>query len=135
MCIIIISIVQRIATLRWEKYIARDFTYYCAILPCASFGFVTLANVPLEWAASFGFALCSVQRIVDCKPQMCRIVFGALLCRALQTVPLRSADGILFCIFVYLCVCVFAYCRICICVIAYWCICSLYCAAHRMLHP
>ena len=106
-----------------------------ANVPCASFGFVTLANVPLEWAASFGFALCSVQRIVDCKPQMCRIVFGALLCRALQTVPLRSADGILFCIFVYLCVCVFAYCRICICVIAYWCICSLYCAAHRMLHP
>ena len=92
------------------------------IVPCASFGFVTLANVPLEWAASFGFALCSVQRIEDCKPQMCRIVFAALLCRALQTVPIRSADGNVFwhiCISVYLCICVLSHLYLCNCVLVY----------------
>ena len=69
-----------------------DFSFWTRGYRTGQCTHCALANVPLEWAASFGFALCTVQRIVDCKPQMCRIVFAALLCRALQTVPLRSAD-------------------------------------------
>ena len=120
MSIIIISIVQRIATLRWEKCIARDFTL------CPVHLSVLLHWPMCQCASRVGCLLrfCTVHCAAHCRLQtsdvsdcICSFIVP---CIADFTSEIGRWNCFLhICIFVHLCICVLLHLYLCNCVLVY----------------